>query len=103
MSTSPSVARQLLALMTEQLNLLESVVADLETSLPDLNEPFTPSSETFRRSPVAERAAKIASAAAFQFATILNPPQASLYQVVGGVSPTSHDWYLDLYKSSTAL
>ncbi|KAG6810782.1 hypothetical protein H0H92_010349 [Tricholoma furcatifolium] len=52
--------------------------------IPDLNEAYTPESETFRKNQAVARAANIAAAAAFQLAAILLPPQESILQITSG-------------------
>ena len=88
-ASQPSPLRQLLQLMTEQVAIIEASVKEHGTNIPDLHEPFTLSSESFRSHPPTQEAAKVACAAAYQFAAILSPPQQSIYHVVGGVSSLS--------------
>lgn len=80
-----SPLRQLLALLSENIDALEKACADGNVAVPDLYEPFSPSSEAFRAIPAATYAAKIISAAAGQIDAIVTPPQVSLYHAVGGV------------------
>ncbi|KAA1478076.1 S-adenosyl-L-methionine-dependent methyltransferase [Dentipellis sp. KUC8613] len=79
-----SSIRQILKLIETSLATLEETCASTGLQIPDLNSPFTPSSEEFRTVPEAALAANIASAAALQLAAILTPPHVSLYHVVGG-------------------
>ncbi|TFY51548.1 hypothetical protein EVG20_g10950 [Dentipellis fragilis] len=76
--------RQLLNLIQTSLATLEKTCAGAGLRIPDLNEPFTPSSEAFRADPVAAYAANTVAAAALQLAAVLTPPHISLYHVVGG-------------------
>lgn len=82
---SGSPIRQLLTLITKSVSTLEKSCDRHSTLIPDLHEPFYPSSETFREDPIAAEAASIIVAASLQLAAILAPPQVSLYHVVGGV------------------
>ena len=81
-----SQVRQLLDVLTKSVDTLEKACAERGTTIPDLYEPFTPSSEEFRADAKAGEAASIISAAAFHIAAIVAPPQASLYHYVAGVS-----------------
>lgn len=81
-----SPIRQLLALITENVDKLEKACAAKGTPIPDLHEPFHPASEAFRADPKAGEAANVICAAALQLEAILGPPQVSLYHMVGGVS-----------------
>lgn len=77
--------RQLLAILTENVDALEKACADKGTSLPDIREPFHPASEAFRSDPAAAGAAAMISAAALQIDAIVAPPPVLLYRAVGGV------------------
>ncbi|KAF8652613.1 hypothetical protein AX16_004302 [Volvariella volvacea WC 439] len=81
---SLATLRQLQSLLNKAIDDLEATSTDTSTTLPDLNEPFTPQSEAFRSSSAAAQAAEVASAAAYQIAAILAPPHATLYQIIGG-------------------
>ncbi|TFY59550.1 hypothetical protein EVG20_g7747 [Dentipellis fragilis] len=79
-----SPAHQLLRLIADSLSIVQQSCTDKGAQLPDLDAPFTPSSEAFRADPSAAEAANIISAAALQLAAIFTPPQVSLYHVAGG-------------------
>ncbi|KAA1478069.1 S-adenosyl-L-methionine-dependent methyltransferase [Dentipellis sp. KUC8613] len=79
-----STLRQLLGLIQTSLATLEETCASANVQIPDLNEPFHPTSEAFRADPAAALAANTAAAAALQLAAILTPPHVSLYHAVGG-------------------
>ncbi|THH07900.1 hypothetical protein EW146_g9170 [Bondarzewia mesenterica] len=79
-----SPVRQLLELISSSISTLEKTCAENGTQIPDLDAPFSPSSEAFRTNVVAAEAANIVSAAALQLAAILTPPQVSLYHIIGG-------------------
>ena len=81
-----SEVRQLLNLISDAVDKLESACASTGTSIPDLHVPFSPPSEAFRANPQAAEAANIISAAALQMEAILTPPHVSLYHIVSGVS-----------------
>ncbi|KAJ7067487.1 S-adenosyl-L-methionine-dependent methyltransferase [Mycena amicta] len=81
MSTS---IRQLLDILTQSVEALESACQSAGVAVPDLHEPFAPPSEAFRAVPGAAEAASIIGAAALQLEAIVTPPQISLYRVVGG-------------------
>ncbi|KAA1478056.1 S-adenosyl-L-methionine-dependent methyltransferase [Dentipellis sp. KUC8613] len=79
-----SPAHQLLRLISDSLSIVQQSCTDKDVQLPDLDAPFTPSSEAFRADPSAAEAANIISAAALQLAAIFTPPQVSLYHLAGG-------------------
>ncbi|KAG5720988.1 Sterigmatocystin 8-O-methyltransferase [Termitomyces sp. T112] len=79
-----SQIRQLLSLIHDAVDKLESVCGSTGTSIPDLHTSFSPQSEAFRADPAAAEAANIVSAAALQLEAILTPPHVSLYHVVAG-------------------
>lgn len=81
-----SSLRQLLDVLTNAVSILEKACAEKNAKIPDLYEPFHPSSEAFRADPVAAEAANIISAAALHIDAIVTPPPVSLYHVVAGVS-----------------
>ncbi|KAG5338262.1 hypothetical protein C0989_007825 [Termitomyces sp. Mn162] len=69
-----SQIRQLLSLIHDAVDKLESVCGSTGTSIPDLHTSFSPQSEAFRADPAAAEAANIVSAAALQLEAILTPP-----------------------------
>lgn len=77
---------QLVDLLRSSADVLEKACAANGTSIPNINQPFTPSSEAFRKDPVVAEAATVVTAAATQLAAIVNPPHVSLYHCAGGVS-----------------
>ncbi|KAF8577508.1 S-adenosyl-L-methionine-dependent methyltransferase [Ramaria rubella] len=79
-----NLSRQLVDLITNSLNTLENVCVQKDLTIPDLYQPFHPSSEAFRADPQAAEAAAIISAAALQLEAIFTPPQVSLYHLVCG-------------------
>lgn len=83
--SSPSQLDELLALLTNSINVLKDACSSGNTPIPNIHEPFSPPSEAFRQNPVAAGAAAIISAAALQIDAIVTPPQVSLYRAVGGV------------------
>ncbi|KAJ7051982.1 S-adenosyl-L-methionine-dependent methyltransferase [Mycena amicta] len=76
--------RQLLALITDNVERLEATTLLAGVAIPDLETPFTPASEDFRGIPEAAEAARRISAAALQLDAILAPPQISVFRVVDG-------------------
>ncbi|KAG6868849.1 hypothetical protein C0993_008978 [Termitomyces sp. T159_Od127] len=80
-----SQVRQLLNLIIDAVDKLESACDRTGSPIPDLYTPFTLESEAFRANLDAAESARIISAAALQLEAILSPPQVSLYHVVAGV------------------
>ncbi|KAG6916948.1 hypothetical protein DXG01_004497 [Tephrocybe rancida] len=76
--------RQLLALITDAVEKLESACDSTGTAIPDLHTPFYPESEAFRANPAAAESASVISAAALQLEAIFTPPHVSLYHIVAG-------------------
>ena len=76
----------MLRLITDAATTLDRRCAANGTRIPDITEPFHRESEDFRDDPVAARAANIAGAAALQLATIVLPPQITMYNTICGVS-----------------
>ncbi|KAF7311917.1 S-adenosyl-L-methionine-dependent methyltransferase [Mycena indigotica] len=83
-SKQPSPLRQLLSLLTENVERLECIAAAAAAPIPDLHTPFSLESEAFRAIPEAAEAARIVSAAALHLDAILAPPQISIFRVVDG-------------------
>lgn len=79
-----SQLRNLVNILTDSLTQLEQACEKNKTSVPDLDEPFSPSSEAFRKDPVAAEAANIIGTAALHICDIVNPPTNSLLEAVGG-------------------
>ncbi|KIL63447.1 hypothetical protein M378DRAFT_1047277 [Amanita muscaria Koide BX008] len=79
-----SQIRQLLDLLSKNVDALEKESAADGTKLPTLDEPFNPASESFRSNPVAAEAACIIRAAAVQLDAILAPPPMALSNMFGG-------------------
>ncbi|KAF5379387.1 hypothetical protein D9615_006601 [Tricholomella constricta] len=82
MSSSP--IRNLLNLLTDSVNKLETACNASGCPIPDLYASFNPASEAFRADPIAAEAASIICAAALQMEAILTPPNVSLYHIVSG-------------------
>ena len=82
-----TLSRQLLDLITKSLSTLETACSSKDLKVPDLYEPFHPSSEAFRADPQVAEAAATISAAALHLEAIFTPPHVSLYHLVGGVRP----------------
>nr|P0CT89.1 RecName: Full=4-O-methyltransferase 1; Short=Mtrase 1 [Phanerochaete chrysosporium RP-78] len=80
----PSPLRQLLELMIQAVETLESVCEEKGISLPDLHAPYTPASEAFLRIPAAIEAANVITAAADHMSAIVSPPTSYLYKFLGG-------------------
>ncbi|KAM6503651.1 S-adenosyl-L-methionine-dependent methyltransferase [Amanita muscaria] len=80
-----SQIRQLLDLISKNVDALEKASAADGTRLPTLDEPFNPASESFRSNPAAAEAACIIRAAATQLDAILTPPPTALGNMFGGV------------------
>lgn len=80
-----TLSHQLVELLTKSLATVETACANKDLRIPDLYEPFHPSSEAFRADPQIAEAAAIISAAALHLEAIFTPPQVSLYHLVGGV------------------
>lgn len=80
-----SQVRQLLNLIIDAVDKLESACDSTGSPIPDLHAPFTLESEAFRANRDAAESARIISAAALHLEAILSPPQVSLYHVVAGV------------------
>ncbi|KAF7288814.1 S-adenosyl-L-methionine-dependent methyltransferase [Mycena chlorophos] len=76
--------RELLAILSSSIDLLESTCDAAGVAVPDLHEPFTPPSEAFRAIPAAAEAASLIGAAALQIEAIVTPPPVTLYRIVGG-------------------
>ncbi|KAF8577506.1 hypothetical protein K439DRAFT_1622053 [Ramaria rubella] len=85
MSTMLNLSRQLINLITDSLNTLEGICVQKDLTIPDLYQPFHPSSEAFHVDPQAAEAAAIISATALQLEATFTPPQVSLYHQVGGI------------------
>lgn len=81
-----STLRQLLELMTQSVETLERICDETGTSVPDLDKPYTPASDAFRRNPIAGEAANIITATAYHMAAIVSPPKSEIYKFIGGVS-----------------
>ncbi|KAJ3873201.1 S-adenosyl-L-methionine-dependent methyltransferase [Lentinula edodes] len=79
-----SEVQRLLDTITGAVKSLDVACSSSGTVVPNINEPFQPSSENFRGSHEALQAARIISAAALQLEAIVAPPQVVLYHVVGG-------------------
>ncbi|KAJ3769755.1 S-adenosyl-L-methionine-dependent methyltransferase [Lentinula raphanica] len=79
-----SELQQLLDTITGAVKSLNQACASNGTSVPSLDEPFQPSSESFRGNFEALQAARIISAAALQLEAVVAPPQVVLYHVAGG-------------------
>ncbi|EIM90620.1 S-adenosyl-L-methionine-dependent methyltransferase [Stereum hirsutum FP-91666 SS1] len=79
-----STLRQLVSVLSSAVDSLEKTCAANGMKVPDLNEPFSPPSEAFRKDAVAAEAASVVTAAAMQLAAIVTPPQISLYHCAGG-------------------
>ncbi|KIK63299.1 hypothetical protein GYMLUDRAFT_222394 [Collybiopsis luxurians FD-317 M1] len=79
-----SELERLLDVITKAVASLNLACSADGTRLPDIKEPFEPSSEKFRSNHQALQAARIISAAALQLEAIVAPPQVVLYHVVGG-------------------
>ncbi|KAL1755113.1 O-methyltransferase-domain-containing protein [Schizophyllum commune] len=75
----------LVDLIVQNARLLEAACnspsGDGHASLPDLNAPFDPASEAFRKDPKAAEAANVIAAAAFQLAATVLPPPSTLLGV----------------------
>lgn len=82
---SSSSLRQLLSLINDSVAQLEKICDKNETPIPNLDTPFNPKSEVFRKDPLAAEAASIIAAAAFHLSAIVSPPPVTLYQVASGV------------------
>lgn len=74
-------------------NLIASSIAELEKAcaesklpFPNLDEPFTPQSEAFRKHPAASEAANVIAAAANQLLSTVLPPPMALGSILSGVS-----------------
>lgn len=78
--------RNLVNILNNSLAQLEQACEKNETSIPDLDEPFNPSSEAFRKDPIAAEAASVIGAAALHICDIVNSPINSLFEIIGGVS-----------------
>ncbi|KAF8492246.1 S-adenosyl-L-methionine-dependent methyltransferase [Gautieria morchelliformis] len=79
-----TLPHQLVELITKSLATVEAACTSKGLTIPDLYEPFHPSSEAFRADPHVAEAAAIISAAALHLEAIFTPPQVSLYHVVSG-------------------
>ncbi|KAL1670094.1 O-methyltransferase-domain-containing protein [Schizophyllum commune] len=75
----------LIELIVQNARVLEAACASGngtgQASLPDLNAPFDPASEAFRKDPKAAEAANLIAAAAFQLAATVLPPPSTLLGV----------------------
>ncbi|GJE84013.1 S-adenosyl-L-methionine-dependent methyltransferase [Phanerochaete sordida] len=80
----PSPLRELLELMTQSVDALERVCEEKGTPIPDLDAPFTPQSEAFRKDPAAAEATKVIVAAAHHICAIVSRPTDQLYTFVAG-------------------
>lgn len=80
----------LIELIVQNARVLEAACASGngtgQASLPDLNAPFDPASEAFRKDPKAAEAANVIAAAAFQLAATVLPPPSTLLGVAEAVS-----------------
>ncbi|KAF9263850.1 S-adenosyl-L-methionine-dependent methyltransferase [Marasmius fiardii PR-910] len=76
--------RTILGILNKNVDILEETCKTNGTQIPDLNKPFHPASEAFRRHENASEAAKIIVAASQHIAAILTPPQVSMYHEVSG-------------------
>ena len=79
--------RQLLDLITKSVDTLEQVCIESKMEIPSLDEPFKPVHIAFWVNPVVAEAVAIITAATSHLGVIVSPPQATLDQVSGGVSP----------------
>ncbi|KAF9261937.1 S-adenosyl-L-methionine-dependent methyltransferase [Marasmius fiardii PR-910] len=83
--TNFSQLRTILGILNKNVDILEESCKTNGTQIPDLNEPFHPDSEAFRRHEDVAEAANIIVAAAQHIAVILTPPQVSMYHEVSGM------------------
>ncbi len=78
--------------LLELSNMIAASVATLNkvcsknVPFPDLNDPFAPHSEEFRKNPEAAEAANVIAAAANQLVAMVLPPPAALFSIISGVS-----------------
>ncbi|KIK53432.1 hypothetical protein GYMLUDRAFT_178936 [Collybiopsis luxurians FD-317 M1] len=80
-----SEVQQLLDTITKAVGSLQLACSRDGTSIPDIREPFEPSSEGFRNNSEVMEATRIIGAAALQLEAIIAPPQVVLFHVVGGL------------------
>ncbi|KAF8655357.1 hypothetical protein AX16_003092 [Volvariella volvacea WC 439] len=79
-----SPLHQLVELLNKAVADLDAVTAQTATKIPDLNEPFHPTSEAFRLNPVAAEATTLIGAAALHVAAVVLPPQVTIANLLGG-------------------
>ncbi|KAL1742488.1 O-methyltransferase-domain-containing protein [Schizophyllum fasciatum] len=76
-----SALKPLIDLIVQNARVLEGACASAGTSIPDLDAPFDPASEAFRKDPAATEAANVVAAAAFHLAATVLPPSSTLLSV----------------------
>ena len=81
-----STLKELNNLIASSIIELEKACAESELPFPDLDEPFTPQSEAFRKNPAASQAANVIAAAANQLLSTVLPPPMAMGSVLSGVS-----------------
>ncbi|KAF5391012.1 hypothetical protein D9757_004066 [Collybiopsis confluens] len=79
-----SEVEHLLDTITRAVTSLKLACSADGTTIPDIREPFEPSSERFRNNYDALQAARVIGAAALQLEAVVAPPQLVLFQVAGG-------------------
>lgn len=75
---------QLSEIIASSVARLLSICEEQQLALPQLDEPYTCGSETFRQNSAAAEAASLIGAAALQLAATLLPPQETLLQAASG-------------------
>ncbi|ETW80073.1 hypothetical protein HETIRDRAFT_428361 [Heterobasidion irregulare TC 32-1] len=75
---------QLSKLIADSVAIINTSCSARGVELPDLNSPLSPPSEAFRFDPAVVEAIKVATAAAYQLAAVLEPPPISMAHSVGG-------------------
>lgn len=73
-------------LIASSITELEKACAESNLPFPNLNEPFTPQSEAFRKHPAALEAANVIATAANQLLSTVLPPPMALGSIISGVS-----------------